>query len=195
MNWNISRPLKLDSVLKDTVELQFKMASTDLMGTLLRTLVAAKPGGAFLEIGAGTGVGTCWLLDGMDCSSSLIAIEIDPNRSAVINKHLGDDSRLTLVSGDALTFLEANHKSFDLIFADFRPGKFVRLDLALNALNSGGIYIVDDLLPQSTWPVDHPTRIESFCSELKARGDLHVTYLPFDSGIIIASKKSSNTQE
>jgi predicted O-methyltransferase YrrM len=40
----------------------------------------------------------------------------------------------------------------DLIYADAWPGKFTDLDQALALLRIGGIYFIDDLLPQSNWP-------------------------------------------
>ena len=40
------------------------------------------------------------------------------------------------------------HARFDLIYADAWPGKFTHLDRALSLLTRGGIYFIDDLLPQ-----------------------------------------------
>jgi tRNA A58 N-methylase Trm61 len=41
-------------------------------------MAASKPGGRMLETGTGTGVGTCWLLDGMDATARLTTVDIDP---------------------------------------------------------------------------------------------------------------------
>jgi predicted O-methyltransferase YrrM len=54
------------------------MASEPLVGALLRTLVASKPAGRFLELGTGTGVATTWMLDGMDPASALTTVDTDP---------------------------------------------------------------------------------------------------------------------
>ena len=51
-------PALLAAIMADTRKLGF------MDGALLRLMAALKPGGHLLEIGTGTGVGTCWLLDG-----------------------------------------------------------------------------------------------------------------------------------
>jgi predicted O-methyltransferase YrrM len=52
---------------------------------------------------------------------------------------------------DGAAFLEqAAPQQFDFIYADAWPGKFTRLDLALSLLRIGGIYFIDDLLPQAS---------------------------------------------
>lgn len=49
--------------------------------------------------------------------------------------------------------------SFDLIFADAIPGKYEHLDETLALLRRGGLYVVDDMLPQPTGrPKDHASR-------------------------------------
>ena len=40
----------------------------------MRMLAASKPSGRILEIGTGTGVGTAWLLDGVDSTSRIISV-------------------------------------------------------------------------------------------------------------------------
>jgi predicted O-methyltransferase YrrM len=57
------------------------MASEPLVGALLRSLAASKPGGRFLELGTGTGVATAWLLDGMDDRATLVSVDNDARYS------------------------------------------------------------------------------------------------------------------
>ena len=47
----------------------------------------------------------------------------------------------------------ASAQQFDLIYADAWPGKFSHLDDALALLRPGGMYVIDDLLPQANWPM------------------------------------------
>ena len=66
------KPEVLDAIRKDTEELGFTMASEPKTGALLAVLAASKPRGRFLELGTGTGLGTAWLLSGMDADASPI---------------------------------------------------------------------------------------------------------------------------
>src|SRR5689334_25145131 len=43
-------------------------------------------------------------------------------------------------------------QKFDYIFADTWHGKYLLLDEVLSMLNRGGLYIIDDMLPQPNWP-------------------------------------------
>ena len=72
-------PAALDAIVRDTERIGFTMASEPQTGSLLRTLAASKPSGRFLELGTGTGVGTAWLLAGMDAGSRLDSVESDPH--------------------------------------------------------------------------------------------------------------------
>jgi len=58
---------------------------------------------------------------------------------------------------------------FDLIYADAWPGKFTHLDRALSLLNRGGIYFIDDLLPQPNWPEGHAPRVPALIEDLERR--------------------------
>jgi endonuclease YncB( thermonuclease family) len=94
-------PAQLDALLSRTRELGFQGWSWPQVGALLRTLAATKPGGKLLEIGTGTGVGTLWLLDGMDQHAHLTSVETDPPRHAIARTFLDTDPRITLPLEDA----------------------------------------------------------------------------------------------
>lgn len=169
------------------------MASDERTGSLLRTLAGSKPKGALLELGTGTGVGTSWLLSGMDASSTLDTVDNDKAVVDIARRYLGHDSRVCFHVADGATFLvDLRDRRFDLIFADAWPGKFDHLDVALSLLRPGGLYIVDDLLPQPSWPEGHAPRIPCFLSALE-REDLHVTRLVWSTGLVIATKRSPET--
>lgn len=114
-------------------------------------MAASKPDGPFLEFGTGTGVGAAWLLAGMTRRAHLVTVEADPAIAAIIRAQFGGDHRVSLVSADADTWLDAyDGPGFDLVFVDCRPGKFHRRTDLLNHLVRGGLYVGDDLLPQPT---------------------------------------------
>ncbi len=185
----VKSPRQLAAILEDTAAAGFMLASEPLVGSLLRTLVSTKPGGNILEIGTGTGVGTCWLLDGMDAAATLTTIDRDPATSTIAQRHLGDDPRVTFKVDDAEAVLMGlTTERFDLIFADTFPGKFQRLSEALDHLAVGGLYVVDDLLPQPGWPENHQPNVDRLLAELESRQDLRLTGLAWASGVLIAAK-------
>lgn len=188
---NLHPPSVLSSLIAATQELGFKMASDELTGTLLRTLAATKPAGKLLELGTGTGLATAWLLDGMDAASTLQTVEQDESLVAVAKQHLAHDPRLTFVMMKGETFIESlptQQQSFDLIFADTWPGKFRLLEETLSLLKPGGLYVIDDLLPQPNWPEDHPPKVTHLIATLEQRTDLRVTKLNWSTGLILATK-------
>ena len=131
----------------------FTMASDVLTCSLLRTLAATKPSGKFLELGTGTGLSTSWILDGMDYDSLLISIDNDPVFLEIAERFLGKDNRLSLVTTDGGEWIDGSkQQKFDYIFADTWHGKYLLLDEVLSMLNKGGLYIIDDMLPQPNWP-------------------------------------------
>src|SRR5215470_1028087 len=163
----IHPPRTTSLIQKQTKEIGFTMSSDDLTGALLSTLAASKPAGHFLEIGTGTGAGTAWLLDGMDQEASLVSIENDADLTAFARSTLGHDKRLTLIHGDAYSFIgEQVPESFDLIFADSYPGKHALLKETLNLVRKGGFYIIDDMLPQPGWPEQHLLNLAKLLEDL-----------------------------
>lgn len=182
-------PSQAADILRDTKAIRFINGCDQLTGALLRTLAASKPGGKFLEIGTGTGLGTAWLLDGMDKKAHLTTVEINPDTVAIAQRYLGDDPRVKFVIGDAEEFLtNLGDQKFDLIFADCPVGKVHHFDTPLNALASGGFYIVDDLLPHTYTPERVPIQ-KALVEKLTQRQDLHVTKLSWSTGLIVATKK------
>lgn len=186
---NLRWPQALPLIRQTAEAAGFQMSSDLLTGALLRMLVAAKPAGSFLELGTGAGAGTSWLLAGMDQSSRLLTIENDASLIAIAQQQLGTDARVTFCCADAGRWLEQERADkFDIIFADTWAGKFTHLDEALRLLRPGGMYVLDDLLPQANWPDGHETKVTALIAQLEQRVDLMLTKLNWSTGIIIAVK-------
>jgi predicted O-methyltransferase YrrM len=168
----------------------FTMASDVHTCSMLRTLAATKTAGRLLELGTGTGLSTSWILDGMDNDASLISVDNDPVFLSIAQEKLGADKRLKLVQCDGGEWIAANKQSrFDYIFADTWHGKYLLLDETLSMLNKGGLYIIDDMLPQPNWPDGHEEKARNLIDLLEARTDLLLTKLIWATGIIVAAKK------
>ena len=179
-------PPELDAIRLDTERIGFTLASDPQTGSLLCALAASKPGGRFLELGTGTGMGTAWLLGGMDAGSQLVSVDSDAKVLAVAERHLGHDVRVTFHLGDGGAFLEAAApEQFDLIYADAWPGKFTHLERALSLLKVGGIYFIDDLLPQPGWPEGHAGKVSVLIAELESRRGFVATKLVWASGLMM----------
>ena len=192
MNEEINQqlPLTYSSIDEETKSSGFTMASDILTCSLLRTLAASKPKGKFLELGTGTGLSTSWILDGMDNDSTLVSIDNEQKFLGIAERFLGEDKRLRLVCIDGAEWVSQNtNQKFDYIFADTWHGKYLMLDEVLAMLNNGGLYIIDDMLPQPNWPEGHHEKAINLVNYLETRTDLLLTKQVWATGIIIAVKK------
>jgi predicted O-methyltransferase YrrM len=182
-------PPRLTRIEAAAAAAELYYGSDPRVGALLRTLAAAKPGGRFLELGTGIGVGAAWILDGMDGAARLITVD-EQDAAGIARRCLGDDPRVELVTADAGSFLAGlGGRTFDLIFADAPPGKLTDRERALDALAPGGFYVVDDMLPDPGREDRGPV-LAALQAALLARRDLVVTGLPWATGVILASRRA-----
>lgn len=186
---HLNPPATLPAILDRTTALAFSMPSEPRTGAMLRVLAATKPGGRLLELGTGTGLSTAWMLDGMDRTATLVSVDIDAGLQAVAREILGDDPRLEIVTADAAAFLRRQvDASFDLIFADAMPGKYELLDEALALLRPGGLYVIDDMLPQANWPEGHAPKVPSLIANLAVRVAFRTVSLAWSSGLVVVAR-------
>ena len=182
-------PVHYNTIVQETTALSFNMNSDLYTGSLLKTLVASKKAGRFLELGTGGGLATSWILEGMDSRAKLVTVE---NNTALLGiaRLLLTDPRIDFVLADGYEWLRNYQgEQFDLIFADAMPGKYDLFDETIDLLKSGGFYIIDDMLLQPNWPEGHADRVDDFISSLEKRNDLILTKMNWSTGIIIAVKK------
>ena len=192
MSEEINQPLPTTylAINEATITAGFTMASDVLTCSLLRTLAATKPAAKFLELGTGTGLSTSWILDGMDQDSTLVSVDNSADFLKIAQDFLSHDERLQLICSEGEQWMEQNKdQKFDYIFADTWPGKYFLLEEALQMLNTGGLYIIDDMLPQPNWPEGHDQKAIKLIQELDQRNDLILTKQNWATGIIIAVKK------
>ena len=183
-------PEKYSAISEATKVSDFPMSSDITTCGLLRTLAATKLSSKFLELGTGTGLSTSWILDGMDQESSLISVDNDEAYLKIAEQHIGSDSRLSLILSDAGTWIERyKYLKFDYIFADTWHGKYLLLDEVLSMLNRGGLYIIDDMLPQANWPDDHYEKAVKLVNELESKDDILITKQDWATGVIIGVKR------
>ena len=187
---NLREPSSIPAIWVDTRAAGFTMASDPLTCSLLRTLAACKAGGRFLELGSGTGLSTAWLLDGMDLTSQLATVDNDDGVLSILRKHLGRDTRLTVVSSDGDEFINSLlGQQFDFIFADTWSGKYRLLEETLSLVKPSGFYVIDDMLPQPNWPDGHAEKVTRLISTLEQRNDFWISKLSWASGVIVATRR------
>ncbi len=187
---NSNPPPAWDQIMVKCQEMGFDMASDEEAGSLLRALVASKPGGHFLELGTGIGASLCWMLQGMDHESDIISVENDAQLVGFVHSLFEKDPRLTLICEDGEKWLESySGAPFDLIFADTWPGKYFCLEETLELLKPGGFYVIDDMLPQSNWPDGHQEKATQLVKLLNGHDQLFATKLDWSTGVMISTKK------
>ena len=166
------------------------MPSDFYIGVLLKTLITSKPGSNFLELGTGIGLSLSWMADGMDAGSKLTTIDNDPKLIEIAKSYFGKDTRINIICEDGTRWINNYHGSkFDLIFADAWPGKYSEIEKTLELVNTGGFYVVDDLLPHPNWPEGHLEKVEDLIEYLQKRKDFNLTQMNWSTGIIVAAKK------
>src|SRR4029079_7017544 len=185
------QPPAVTGILNAARMLGFNMAADPKVGALLAVLAASKPGGRLLELGTGTGHGTAWLLSGMDSGATLETVDTDPDVGAVAQRHLGADRRVTFHVMDGAEFLLKSTSRFDLIYADAWPGKYARLNEALSLLRPGGMYVIDDLLPQSNWPEGHAAKVPVLIDDIERREAFVTVRLAWASGLMLVVRRAN----
>ena len=83
-----------------------------------------------------------------------------------------------------------SRRQVDLIYADAWPGKFIHLDEALALLRPGGMYVIDDLLPQPNWPDGHAPKVPALISDIERRSELVSVRLAWASGLMVVVRKA-----
>ena len=187
----LRQPVGLAGIVADTAAIDFTMISEPKVGALLSVLAASQPGGRFLELGTGTGHGAAWLLAGMDSTSTLDTVDPDATVVDVARRHLGGDRRVTFHVMDGAAFLTSGGREpYDLIYADAWPGKFSHLDDALALLRPGGIYVIDDLLPQPNWPDGHAPKVPVLIDDIERRPEFATVRLAWASGVMLVVRRA-----
>lgn len=180
----------LAAILADAERLGFIYSSESETGGLLAALAASKPNGRLLELGTGLGYGTCWLQSGLSADATLTTVEANMRNSQIAQRHLGSDKRIRFVLRDAGMWLQdAPANYYDLIFADAPAGKYTHLDEALQALNVGGIYVVDDMRRKTDGADEYLEPARRLTEILIQRPDVVVTQMTdFATGVLLAVK-------
>ncbi|MFD2826244.1 O-methyltransferase [Leeuwenhoekiella polynyae] len=186
----LNLPDKHSAIEKKSKEIGFTMPSDLYIGSLLKTLITAKPKSNILELGTGIGLSLSWMIDGMDAKSKITSIDNNPELIKIAEDFFAQDARVELICADGSTWIKNyNGEKFDLIFADAWPGKYSEIDQILELVKMGGFYIIDDMKAQPNWPEGHQDTVDQLVKYLENRKDFNLTKMNWSTGIIIATKK------
>ncbi len=186
----IDLPEHYQSILDETRATGFDQLSDIQTGSLLESLCASKPAGQFLELGTGSGLSTTWMLRGMCAQSKLSSVDNNVQLTDIAKKYLEKDSRVEFFVEDGEHLIERTQPgTIDLIFADTWPGKYYCLEETLALLKPGGLYVIDDMLPQPNWPEGHHAKAQQLADTMQGHKDFATTWIHYSTGIMIATKR------
>ena len=126
-------------------------------GRLLATLAATRSG-RLAEFGTGCGVGTAWLRSGIRDDSRILTAELDAKLAGAAAKIFVDDDRVEVLAADWSTLLDKG--PFSLLFLDAREPKDSGADAVIDLIEAGGVVVLDDFTPCSSWPPVYEGRVD-----------------------------------
>lgn len=168
----------------------FRSSCRDEVGRLLATVAATvRAGGRILEVGTGAGVGTAWIAEGLDGRTDVevISVEVDPALSRA-TRTWPWPSNIDILTADAIDVLPSLGR-FDLVFADAAPVKYGSLERVLDALEPGGLLVIDDVGLGESTTEDQVAEKDTLRRALLEHPGLHAVELAASSGLIIASRR------
>ncbi|MGI8459834.1 MAG: O-methyltransferase [Propionibacteriaceae bacterium] len=141
-------PALVVRALRMSLERGYVQASRTETGRLLATLAATRTG-TIAEFGTGCGVGAAWLRSGAPKATRVITAELDPELAhGVMDMFAADD--IDVMHADWSTLHE--HGPFSLVFLDAGSAKALPREQLIELVETGGMIILDDFMPSSTWP-------------------------------------------
>lgn len=142
-------PPLVEKALALAERLGFEKSCSPETGRLLQVLAGQRGRTRVAEIGSGCGVGSAWLLSGLDPSVPFLTVEPEEERAAAVAQLLAGDANARVLRGDWADVV-SREAPFDLLFAD--GGKCKQDARLAELLAPGGTIVMDDLTPGR--PVD-----------------------------------------
>jgi predicted O-methyltransferase YrrM len=61
----------------------------------------------------------------------------------------------------------------------------------LNLVAPGGLYVIDDMLPQPSWPKGHQQSVDELLEKLERLSDFYLTKLTWSTGLVVCARKAN----
>lgn len=133
-------------------QMAYRTNCSDGTGRLLRLLASQLQSGIIGEIGAGCGVGSAWIINSMAPSVTFVAIEKNSALAAVCQTLFDSYSMVRIAHGDWQDIVKFG--PFSLLYAPARQILTAAPDVLVEGLRSGGIIVIDGLVPMNLLPYD-----------------------------------------
>ncbi|MDQ6686949.1 MAG: class I SAM-dependent methyltransferase [Actinomycetota bacterium] len=158
----MSAPLELPPIVSRAFEVSRKRGYASFCrnetGRLLATLAATR-GGTLAEFGTGCGVGTAWLRSGVPDGARILTAELDATLATAAAEIFTGDPQVEVVAADWSTLRDRG--PFSLLFLDAREPKDAGVDAVVDLIEPGGIVVLDDFTPCSSWPPVYEGRVDT----------------------------------
>ncbi|HLT59998.1 MAG TPA: class I SAM-dependent methyltransferase [Microlunatus sp.] len=154
-------PELVTRALRMSLERGYVQTSRSETGRLLSTLAATRTG-TIAECGTGCGVGAAWLRHGAPKQTRVITAELDPELAHGVMEMFEHDD-IDVLHADWTTL--ADHAPFSLIFIDAGTARSTSREQIVDLLAEGGMIVLDDFVPTSSWPPVVGGRIDTLRQE------------------------------
>jgi len=154
----VALPPLVASAVEAARRVGFAHSCLPAQGRLLRLLAGGAGAGVIGETGTGCGVGLAWLAGGADPGARLVSVEREPRLAAVAAEVFAADPRVEVRVAQWRDLRAAG--PFDLLVLDGGgQGKADEPPLdPEDWLRPGGLVVLDDFTPATTWPPMHDGR-------------------------------------
>jgi predicted O-methyltransferase YrrM len=188
----VSAPPELPDVVRRAFDVSrragFVSFCRNETGRLLATLAATRSG-TLAEFGTGCGVGTAWLRSGIRDDARILTAELDPDLADAASAIFEDDDSVEVLTADWSTMLDRG--PFALLFLDSREPKDGGPDRIADVVEPGGVVVLDDFTPCSSWPPVYEGRVDALREQWltdERFTTVEVMVAP-DASVLIASKR------
>lgn len=195
-------PLILQELFRETYlkMLNPRMISGKQQSHLLRFICRLKKPQRVLEIGTFSGYSAISMAMELPENGILYTIEANEEHQEIIEKYIHKaklESKINLIIGDALNVIPSLNEKWDLVFMDGDKSEYDRYyDLIIDALNPGGIILVDNvlwsgkvLIPNDVLHDESTRLIDAFNKRIAQDDRVEVMLLPLRDGILLIQKK------
>ena len=195
-----------NSEILETIEQEALAADVPIirreMQSFLEVLLLMKKPMRVLEVGTAVGYSALLMAGVMPAECTITTIEKYEPRIPVAKvnfKRAGEESRITLLEGDAEEILKELEGPYDFIFMDAAKGQYIHwLPMILRLLSDGGILFSDNVLQdgdvvQSRYAVERRdrtihARMREYLYTLKHMEELETSIIQIGDGAAISVK-------